>query len=739
MRRFRRWRWRRIGVILATVVVAVLVGGNVAWSNYTANLPAVDNMASETLSQVTRIYASDATTLLEERFSENRQVVPLDRIGKVLQEATVAVEDRGFYNHGGYDLPRVVGAAIHDLTQGDSSQGASTITMQVVKNTVLPPEPQARSLDWKLKELVLASQLETRYSKAEILGFYLNSIYYGRSAYGAEAAAEAYFGHSARDLTLAEASFLAGLPQSPARYDTATAEGLAAARDRQHVVLDAMVNSGKASATDATAAAAVDLQGELDAAAGVPNKGRVSVAPHFVDFVLDQLRRQLGDQAVARGGLTVVTTLSPRAQQAAEKAVVDEVAAVGRATPTIPRDADGQPASGPNNGAALVISPQTGAILAMVGSRDYGDASINGARNMTVDEPRQVGSSFKPYTYATALATGYTPGSVLQDANPNFASDPSYHPHDFDSRQMGAITLATSLQQSRNISSVHLFEAVGASRVFATAETLGIPPQYLRSTGLSATLGTNEMRMLDHVAAYGAFGNGGRRVSPWAIVRISDGQGRVIQDYSPHPLSPGISPSVAATLTGILKGAVPSNYGLTIPVAAKSGTTEAYTDAWFIGYTTDLVVGAWMGRTDQRSARLHMNRVYGEVSAGLIMRDFLKAWYVGGRPADFIAPPVPSACGRGFTELPAPAPAVALAGSVPTAPYQYASPLPAPSNAPATSPSPRTPPSPRPCSSPAGSAAMDSPPPLPSPVPPATILPLYSPPPAATPAASPAP
>ena len=733
-RRRRRWRWRRVLVVLVALILVSLIAGNLAWSAYTADLPSIYDVSTASLPQVTQIYASDGTTLLEERYQENRTVVSLDAISQTLQDATIAVEDRDYYSHKGVDLPRLAGAALFDWTHRDNPQGASTISMQVVKNSVLPPDLSGgRSLDWKVKELILASELEGQYSKAQILEMYLNSIYYGRGAYGVEAASETYFQRHASQLSLAEATFLAGLPQSPARYDSSTPEGLAAARDRQQVVLNAMVAAGRVSQADADRASAIDLKAEMDTAQANPTTGRVSTAPHFVDYVLDQLRQKLGDEVVARGGLRVVTTLSAHAQELAVKAVGDEVTAVAKATRTIPDGGDGQPAAGPNNGAALVIAPQTGAILAMVGSRDYNDPSINGARNMAVDEPRQVGSSFKAYTYATALASGYSPTSMLDDANPNFATDPNYHPHDFDNRQMGNITLATSLQQSRNISSVHLFEALGASHVFATAEALGIPSQSLKSPTLSATLGTNELRMVDHVAAYEAFANGGRRVRPWSIVKITDSQGKVLSDDTSRLTTQAITPAVAATLTSILKGAVPPSYGINF-VAGKAGTTEHFTDSWFIGYTTDLVVGAWMGRSDQHSARLHMNGVYGENGAGYVMRDFFKAWYGSARPADFPAAATTSSCGRGIVDLPLTASPPPRA--IPTAPYQY--PPPSPAASPRVQPlaaSPRPTPtlSPRPCPSPIGSGPIYSPPPLPPEIPPALPPPQPSPPPLPSP------
>ncbi|MEA2681828.1 MAG: hypothetical protein QOK05_156 [Chloroflexota bacterium] len=641
----------------------VLVAGAV-WASYSQDLPSVDGFGTASLSQITRIYASDGTTLLQERYGQNRTVVPLDHISLSLQHATVAIEDREFYNHSGVDPGRIASAAYYDITHRQAARGASTITQQVVKNSILSPAlAQSRTADRKIKEFILAIELEGKYSKPRILEMYLNSIYYGNGAYGIEAASQTYFGLHAKDLEVAEASLIAGIPQNPTLHDPLTADGYISARARQRDILKAMVAAGYLTQRESDAAALKDLKPELDAAQKQGAVPTTSLAPHFVDYVLNQLRAKYGQDVVDKSGLTVITTLSPKMQQLAQASVSKDVAAVAKITPTGKDPEDGKPAYAPNTGSILVLSPQTGAVLAMVGSADYNNKAINGSVNMTVDDPHQVGSSFKPFTYATGLANGLTASSTLDDGNSNFITDKTYHPKDFDGRQLGNISLATSLQQSRNLSSIHLFEAMGAGRVFATAEALGLPPEYLKNYGPSATLGTNEVRMIDHVAAYGGFANGGRRLHPWGIAKVTDSQGRVLEDNRPPKMEQAIPRDVATRLTDILKGSEkPSGWNIPFPVAMKSGTTEHWTDSWYVGYTTDLVVGAWMGHTDSKSGRFYQNRIYGENGAGLILRDFVKDWYQGKAPAEF-----PAAKKVTCTIGPAPK---ASAGAAPSVPYQ---------------------------------------------------------------------
>lgn len=713
-----RRRWLILAAVCLALAAMVLVAGAV-WASYSEDLPSVDSFGTNTLSQVTKIYASDGTTLLEQRYRPsggNRTVVSLDDVSRQLQSATIAVEDKDFYSHGGVDLPRVISAAIFDLTHRQAAQGASTITEQVVKNSLLSPDlAKERSLDRKIKELILATEIEGRYDKRRILEMYLNSIYYGNGAYGVEAAAEFYFGVHAKELRLAEAAMIAGLPQSPSRYDPLTDAGYAATRAREHDVLRAMQGAGFITAKESDEAFARDLKAEISAARTKADAPRVSLAPHFVDYILQELRSKYGPDFVDRGGLRVITTLSPQAQDLASRVTKEDVAAVAKITRPGRDPDDGRPNYGPNTGAMLVVSPRTGAILAMVGSVDYNNADINGSVNNTVFIPpgpdsdslgdtHQVGSSFKPYTYVTALANGLTASSILIDAGANFPGYPAgQQPRDFDGRQLGAITLAYSLQHSRNISSMHLFQALGADRVFATAEALGIHPEYLKNKGVAATLGANEMPMLDHVAAYGAFANGGLRLHPWAIARITDAAGHVIENHHTPTMEPALPPDVALKLTDILKGAEkPAGYNLNIPLAVKSGTSEHWTDSWYMGYTSDLVMGVWMAHLDKNGRRAHMNVIYGENGAGLMLRDFLKGWYQGTSPADFRAKPsLP--CYVPAPRTPSPKPsqsgsprpsASPSPHTVPSVPYQYptADPSkPAPSPTPCPSPTVRPP------------------------------------------------
>ncbi|MFN2463797.1 MAG: transglycosylase domain-containing protein [Candidatus Dormibacteria bacterium] len=716
-RRGPRKRWLVLsGVLLALGALVIFAGA--VWASYSADLPSVESFGTATLSQITRIYASDGTTLLQERYGQNRTVVPLDHISLPLQRATVAIEDREFYNYKGFDGPRIASAAYYDLTHRQAARGASTITQQVVKNsTVFPDLSLKRTPDRKVKEFILAIELENHYTKPRILEMYLNSIYYGNGAYGIEAAASTYFGQHARDLALPEASFLAGIPQNPTLHDPLTDEGYLSARARQGDILKAMVTAKYITSAEADEALAKELKPAIQSASKKAPAPSTSLAPHFVDYVLEQLRLKYGSEVVNRGGLTVVTTLSPRIQQMAQAAVVDEVAAVARATRP-GRDPDGQPAAGPNTGAMLVLSPQTGAILGMVGSVDYNNKAINGAVNHTVylenggGELHQVGSSFKPYTYATALANGYTAGSVLDDGHPNFKGyAPGKQPADFDGRQLGNISLATSLQQSRNLSSMHLFEALGAQRVFATAEALGVQPRFLTNTGVAATLGTNEVPMIEHVAAYGAFANGGRRVHPWGVARVTDSQGHVLEDNKGPRMEQAIPAEVSGDLTEILKGSEkPAGWNIPFPVAMKSGTTEHFNDSWYVGYTSDLVMGVWMARTDAHGAKnLHQNGIYGENGSGLILRDFVHSFYQGRAPAAF-PPPRRATCATGPAASPSHGPAgpsaipfqfaEAVTGPSPTplkpcpspVPRPSGSPVPTPAPAPASSP-PRTAPS----------------------------------------------
>jgi membrane peptidoglycan carboxypeptidase len=621
--------WLRRILLLTTVgLVTLALGTGTLLYSYAGELPSLAHLSAQNLPQTTRIYARDGVTLLEERYQQQRTVVPLSEIAWDLRHATIAIEDKDFYNHGAVNPLRMLAAGVYDLLHQQAAQGGSTITQQLVKNYLLGASASSRSLDRKARELVLAIELERQYSKDQILEMYLNTIFYGNQSFGVEAAAQTYFGTSARKVDLAEASFLAGLPQRPTYLDPFLADGFAHARGRQRDVLDAMVRDGYVTAAVANKAYAEDLRPVLTAAHQASAGQRASLAPHFVDYVWNELEQKYDAGYLLRGGLRIVTTLDPRAQALAQQAVHDGVARYAGSYRV-------------NNGAMLVMNPQTGEVLAMVGSADYSNAAIGGQVNYTV-APRQPGSSFKPYTYVTALMNGWTPASPLDDSNGAHAF-PGYPVHDWDGKELGTITLRQSLQLSRNISSVHLFKDVGVAKVLTTATSLGISTKL--DPSLPTTLGASEVRMIDHLSAYSAFANGGHKVQPMDVLEVRDAAGNVLESNTPQPdAGERVLPASATyVLTDILKGAVHPSMGF--PVAAKSGTTTDFKDAWYIGYTSDLAVASWMGRTvtqptphNESMSNSRYGGLWGEIGPASSWRQFLKAYYGTKKPADWARP-----------------------------------------------------------------------------------------------------
>jgi membrane peptidoglycan carboxypeptidase len=622
-------RWlRRILLLTTAGILAALLGTGTLLYTYAGELPSLDHLSAQNLPQTTRIYARDGVTLLEERYQQRRTVVPLNEIAWDLRHATIAIEDKDFYNHGAVNPVRMIAAGVYDLLHQQAAQGGSTITQQLVKNYLLGASAGSRSFDRKARELVLSIQLERQYTKDQILEMYLNTIFYGNQSFGVEAAAQTYFGTSARRLDLAESAFIAGLPQRPSYLNPFLTEGYAHARGRQRDVLSAMVRDGYISAAVADKAYAEDLGAKLTAAHQSAAGQRASLAPHFVDYVWNELEQRYDPSYLLTAGLKIVTTLDPKTQALAQQAVHDGVARYAASYRV-------------NNGAMLVMNPHTGEVLAMVGSADYSNADIGGQVNYTV-QPRQPGSSFKPYTYVTALMNGWTPASPLDDSNGAHAF-PGYPVHDWDGKELGTITLRQSLQQSRNISSVHLFKDVGVAKVLTTATILGITTKL--DPSLPTTLGASEVRMIDHLSAYSAFANGGHKVTPMDVLEVRDAVGNLLESNVPQADAGDRVLPASATylLTDILKGAVKPSMGF--PVAAKSGTTTDFKDAWYIGYTSDLAVASWMGRTvtqptphNESMSTSRYGGLWGEIGPASSWKQFMKAYYAGKKPADWTRP-----------------------------------------------------------------------------------------------------
>src|SRR5256884_6898941 len=557
--------------------------------SFAGDLPSIDAIQTANLSQTTRILDRNGK-LIEALYHENRTVVSLSKISPKLQAATIATEDRTFYDNSGVDYRRLVIAIAYDLTHRTATLGGSTITQQVVKNDVLDTEEaQSRTVSRKFRELLLAEEMERRYSKLQILELYLNTINYGNGAYGAEAAAETYFQVHASDLTWAQASFLAGLPQAPSDYNPfGTPDQVDAAKGRWRQVLDSLVAVGQLAGRTADSIFAENVIPKMIAARKALPAAHPALTAHFVDYIVKYIKQRYGDLALYEGGLTITTTLDLSTQAMADKWVKSGVRAYAK--------------RGVNTGAMLVMNPNDGEILAMVGSADYKNAAIRGQINLTGTDPlgwRGVGSSFKVYTYAAALQAGLvTPASLLNDQTGVIGGHAF---SDWDGKYEGYIPLRTALAQSRNLPALWTYSQEGGDRVVSFLHNLGVTAPIQTPEGVATRLGPDAMSMAEHLAAYSAFDNGGYRVGPHAVLRVTDPSGKVWEAFDPNAgRVQVISPDLGYVMTDLLRG--PGKLYLgdlgARPVAGKSGTTEAYTGAIFLGYTPDLAIAASLMHID---------------------------------------------------------------------------------------------------------------------------------------------
>jgi len=557
---------------------------------FAGDLPSIESLQSTKLTQTTRILDRNGN-LIEALYHENRTVVPLSKISTKLQRATIATEDRTFYSNSGVDYRRLLIAIAYDLTHHSGTLGGSTITQQVVKNDVLDTEEaQSRTVNRKFRELLLAEELERRYSKQQILELYLNSINYGNGAYGAEAAAQTYFQVHAGDLTWGQASFLAGLPQAPSDYDPfAAPEQLAAAKWRWRGVLDGMVTVGDLSKPEADALFKSDLIDKMVAAHKALPVAHNPLTAHFVDYIERYITQRYGEKALYEGGLRITTTLDLGTQSLADKWVKAGVNAYAKRSV--------------NTGAMLVMNPADGEILAMVGSADYNNAAIRGQINLTgVDKLgwRGVGSSFKLYTYAAALQAGLVTPATLTNDDTGVIGGHTFN--DWDGKHEGWIPLRTALAQSRNLPALWTYGQEGGARVISLMHNLGVTAQIENPDGVATTLGHDPISMAEHLAAYSAFDNGGYRISAHPVLRVTDAQGKVLEAFDASASRVQVvSPELGYMMTDLLRGPVKLSLGAAFgakPVAGKSGTTEAYTGSIFIGYTPNLAVAASLMHID---------------------------------------------------------------------------------------------------------------------------------------------
>jgi 1A family penicillin-binding protein len=618
---------KRKQIVAITIILAALVGAVALGltSRLLVDLPQPTELYQYTTAPSTKIFDRNGVLLYEITDPHQGLHTPLTLadIPPACQQATIATEDASFYRNPGVDAWAIVRALVINLQGGEVLSGGSTITQQLARNLLLSPQERREvTLTRKLREAILAWRLARTYSKDEILTLYLNETYYGNLAYGLEAASRTYFGKRAAELDLAECALLAGLPQSPANYNPL--ENPAAARTRQGVVLDLMVKHGLISPDEADSARREKL-----GFAAVPFPIE---APHFVMYVRGLLERRYGLEAIYRQGLQVYTTLDLNIQNAAQRIARYRLA-------DLTEQRDGEPPKVVRNAAVVALHPRTGEILAMLGSPDYFNPRIDGAVNATM-ATRQPGSSIKPLTYAAAFDPaiaaryGYPPlpaASMLVDVRTAFVTKEGqpYVPQNYDHKWRGPVLLRQSLASSLNLIAVKVLDYVGLDALTDLARSMGITTFDNKNFGLALTLGGGEVRLLELTGAYAALANGGQRIEPVAISRITTAAGQVLFQQPPN-LNPGprvLDERTAYLITSILADdyARRSTFGagsplqLGRPAAAKTGTTQDWRDNWTIGYTPDLVVGVWAGNTDNEP----MRHVSGVTGAAPIWRDVM--------------------------------------------------------------------------------------------------------------------
>lgn len=617
-----------IGKLAVLAVFAALIGGIffVASLAYVSkDLPEPDKLIDRSIAQTTKIYDRTGEHLLYEiHGDEKRTLLKLEDIPDHAQKAVIALEDKNFYEHHGLSYKRL-GRAVIDyglrkvLGRQVDLSGASTITQQLVKNAILSPE---KTFTRKFKEWILTIQIERKFEKDQILQLYFNEIPYGSTAYGIEAAANLYFDKSATDLTLRESSILAAIIQRPTYYSPYGSHK-DALMERANLTLDLMVGQEYITQEEADAA--------KNAEVAFKERTENIEAPHFVMYVRQLLSDEFGEKLVEQGGLKVTTTLDYDLQKIAEAAVIS--------------GAENNERYNANNAALAAMNPQTGEIVAMVGSKDYFDTENDGNVNVTIAQ-RQPGSSFKPIVYSAAFEKGYTPETILYDVETDFpTATGNYHPRNYDLEERGPVTLRKALQGSLNIPAVKAMYLTGVDRVLDYADRLGYTTFADRSRfGLAVVLGGGEVKLTDHIAAFSVFANDGKKVRQVSILKVENQEGKAIYEKQKENPEQVIDNQVARLINNVLSDNAARAYvfgersNLQLggrPVAAKTGTTNSYRDAWTIGYTPSLVAGVWAGNNDNTE----MNRgAGGSLLAAPIWNEFMRKALADQPIESFTAP-----------------------------------------------------------------------------------------------------
>ncbi|KKR10131.1 MAG: hypothetical protein A3D24_05110 [Candidatus Blackburnbacteria bacterium RIFCSPHIGHO2_02_FULL_39_13] len=545
--------------------------------------------------------------------AKNKNFIPIDQTPLNIRNAVIAIEDKDFYTHSGLSIKSIFRSAFSNLREGELAYGGSTLTQQLVKNTLLNNQ---KNFMRKFQEAVLAYEIEKKYNKEKILEMYLNSVYFGKSAYGIDEAAKSYFGKAPQELTLAEAAFLTGVLPTPSKFTTPEVSG---ANGRRDLVLEKMYEQKYISLSELEEAKKFEL------AFSKNGNGLSFAAPHFAEMVRQQLVQEYGEEYIANSGFRVRTTIDLQRQDFAQKAVAQHVAKLRRSNAT--------------NGAAVVLDPKTGEILALVGSVDWSD-NIFGKVNITTSL-RQPGSSFKPVVYAGAFEQRIiTPATVLKDEPITYKLPQPYSPKDYDNKFRGHVLARRALANSLNIPAVEVGVKMGVPNIISTADSLGISTfQDSSRFGPAIALGAGEVKLLELTGAYAAFANNGEYNSPTGILEVFDKYNNNIYSYFPSPRF-AVSPETSFLISSILSDnkARAEVFGsvLTIsrPAAVKTGTSQDYRDSWTVGYTPSLAVGVWVGNNDNK----RMSNVAGALGAAPIWKALMEE-YLAGTPRENFSPP----------------------------------------------------------------------------------------------------
>jgi 1A family penicillin-binding protein len=595
--------------LMSLVLLATLGTMHLASSAYAAinrDLPSTTQLASRETFKTAQLYDRKGR-LLWEFFDPNsgrRTVVPLTEISQYLIDATLAAEDANFYSNPGIEPRGIARAVYQNLSEQEIVSGASTITQQLVKNVLIPEEERYQQTpSRKVREALLAYQITQKISKSQILALYMNEIFYGNQAYGVEAASQAYFGKRARELTLAEASMLAGLPQSPALYNPLL--NPVAAKARQAYVLEQMVRHGFITEAEARDAEQAELRYQ-------PQK-QPFLAPHWAIHIRSLIEEKYGTRVLYQSGMKIYTSLDYDLQVKMEE--------VARSNEQILAQRDAE------NTSIVVMNPKTGEILAMVGSMDYWNTNIEGQVNVALSE-RQPGSTIKPLVYLSSFSKGWVPATTIMDEKISIKDELGriWTPENYDKRFHGNVTARNALGNSLNIPAVKTLQFTGIESVAELSRKMGITTWTDNSRlGLAMALGGAEVRPVDLTSAYTVLANNGLRIPPVSITKIIDAEGNTVEEYKVPQGEQVVDPRYAYMVTSVLSDndarliTFGPNSVLKLPrqAAVKTGTTDSYRDTWTLGYTPNLTIGVWVGNTDNRP----MKEVLSSMSAGKIWRE----------------------------------------------------------------------------------------------------------------------